>query len=210
MLLQDHFVATGHSLFKRRSFVLLTFLPFMAYALTRGEPIEAFLGPIGGEAFEKLALAMVCGGLLIRIMMVGHALAGTSGRNTHAQVAQQLNTTGFYSVTRNPLYLGNCMMYLGLVLTTQSLWLGAVMALVLVIYYERIIAAEEAFLTNEFGAPYTDWAAQTPAFFPRPDGWVKPGPALLLADHAAARISRHRRGLADAVSDRLGSACSRS
>jgi protein-S-isoprenylcysteine O-methyltransferase Ste14 len=128
MLLQDHFVATGHSLFKRRSFVLLTFLPFMAYALTRSEPIEAFLGPIGGEAFEIAALAMVFGGLLIRIMMVGHALAGTSGRNTHAQVARQLNTTGFYSVTRNPLYLGNCMMYLGLILTTQSLRLGAVMA----------------------------------------------------------------------------------
>ncbi len=174
MLLQEHFVSTGQNLFKRRSFVLLAFLPFMAYALTRGEPVEAFIGEVGGEAFEMAALALIVGGLLIRILTVGFAPAGTSGRNTHAQVAKQLNTTGFYSVTRNPLYLGNCMMYLGLVLTTQSLWLSVVMLLVLIIYYERIIAAEEAFLTEEFGTSYADWSAKTPAFLPRLNGWVPP------------------------------------
>ncbi|MGC9453013.1 MAG: methyltransferase family protein, partial [Oceanipulchritudo sp.] len=48
---------------------------------------------------------------------------GTSGRNTKQQVAYSLNTTGFYSVVRNPLYLGNFFMYLGIALFTHHWWL---------------------------------------------------------------------------------------
>ncbi|MGB8874133.1 MAG: hypothetical protein WCC75_12145, partial [Desulfobaccales bacterium] len=39
---------------------------------------------------------------------------GTSGRNTQGQVAETLNTTGIYSLVRNPLYLGNFLIWLGL------------------------------------------------------------------------------------------------
>ena len=31
----------------------------------------------------------------------------TSGRNTHDQVADSLNTSGIYSIVRHPLYVGN-------------------------------------------------------------------------------------------------------
>jgi len=59
-------------------------------------------------------------------------------------------------------------------LFTQSVMLALVLALVLLPYYERIIAAEESFLVQSFGQPYRDWAAATPAFIPRLTGWVRP------------------------------------
>lgn len=174
MLMNDHFTKSGATLFRWRSFVLGGFLPFVAYATWRGEIIEIRFGNMAGEIYETITLAMILVGLAIRAYTVGHVPAGTSGRNTRGQVANSLNTTGVYSVVRNPLYLGNAISYVGAVLYPQTLELGVAMVLVLVIYFERIIATEEQFLVKTFGETYTDWASRTPAFFPKFDNWQPP------------------------------------
>ena len=174
MLMNDHFVKSGATLFRWRSFVLGGFLPFVAYATWRGEIIEIQFGNLAGEIYEMITLAMIFIGLAIRAYTVGHVPAGTSGRNTRGQVANSLNTTGLYSVVRNPLYLGNAISYVGAVLYPQTLELGIAMVLVLVIYFERIIATEENFLVKTFGQTYTDWAKNTPAFFPNFRNWQPP------------------------------------
>ena len=45
-------------------------------------------------------------GFLVRFYTVGTTPQGTSGRNTKEQVAEELNSSGIYSVVRHPLYLG--------------------------------------------------------------------------------------------------------
>lgn len=175
MLLRDHLAHTGVSLFRWRSFVLLAFVPAIIWATTQGEQVEHVIGDFWGEVFELSAIGLVVLGELIRILTVGFVPAGTSGRNTGAgQVASRLNTTGAYAMVRNPLYLGNCMMYVGIALFSQSVMLALVMALVLLPYYERIIAAEESFLLDKFGSDYASWAARTPAFIPRLSQWQRP------------------------------------
>lgn len=179
MLLRDQMAQTGATLFRWRSYVLLAFVPAILWATLQGEAVEAAIGEFWGELFEGFAVALVVLGEGLRILTVGFVPAGTSGRNTGAgQVATRVNTTGTYSLVRNPLYLGNCLMYLGVVLFAQSLVLAVIFTLVLFIYYERIIAAEEAFLATKFGTEYTDWAAQTPAFLPRLTGWRAPDMAF--------------------------------
>lgn len=174
MLLGDHMQRTGQSLFRWRSYVFLAFVPFVALTLFNGELVETRFGEGVGDLYEGLCVAAVVLGEAIRILTVGFVPAGTSGRNTRAQIAEALNTTGAYSVVRNPLYLGNCLMYLGVVGYTQNLTLTLIFALVLVLYYERIIAAEEGFLSQKYGAAYHDWAARVPAFLPRLAGWKRP------------------------------------
>ncbi len=174
MLIRDHMSQSGKHLFRWRSYVLFAFLPFFVYAAFQGEVLEKIWGDTMGEAFEWFAIGMMVLGEGIRIATVGFVPRGTSGRNTHGQVAEVLNTSGLYSVVRNPLYLGNCLMYVGLALFSQNLALAVILALVLLPYYERIISAEESFLAEKFGAPYTDWAARTPAFIPRVTGFVAP------------------------------------
>jgi protein-S-isoprenylcysteine O-methyltransferase Ste14 len=174
MLLGERMSTNGGFLFRWRSFVPLIFLPLMLLTFPATEPVERFLGEIGEEVFEGFCLLLVVGGLLVRALTVGFVPGGTSGRNTRRQVAKVLNTSGLYSLTRNPLYVGNCLTYLGIVLLTQNLLLALTFALFLVIYYERIIMAEEAFLLKTFGQDYADWAVNVPAFLPRTTGWTRP------------------------------------
>ena len=174
MLLGEGMRASGGRLFRWRSFVLVIFLPLIALATMRGEPIERALGAFWGEAYEAACIALVLAGLGLRAMTVGFVPAKTSGRNTAGQVAASLNTTGWYSLTRNPLYLANCLIYLGVALYAQDLLLALALAFFLALYYERIILAEEAFLLERFGDDYRTWAAEVPVFFPRFHGWRRP------------------------------------
>lgn len=174
-MLSNRMVAAGHVLFRWRSYLLLAFVPLFLWAVWDGESIENHWGDAAGEVVETLAVLVLVLGEAIRIFTVGFVPRGTSGRNTDkGQIAERLNTTGLYSLTRNPLYLGNCLMYAGLALYTQHLWVVTVLVLVLALYYERIIAAEEDFLTRKFGDTYRDWAARTPTFWPRLSGFVRP------------------------------------
>jgi protein-S-isoprenylcysteine O-methyltransferase Ste14 len=105
---------------------------------------------------------------------VGYAPRGTSGRNTRGQVAEVLNTTGMYAVVRNPLYLGNFLMWLGLALFIKVWWCTLIVILCFILFYERIIFAEEKFLREKFGATFLDWAKTTPAIIPQLKNWRPP------------------------------------
>lgn len=191
-MLTDRMVAAGHVLFRWRSYLLFAFVPLFFWAVYQGEMIEAAWGKPAGEIAEGLAIMLLVLGEALRVLTVGFVPRGTSGRNTDkGQIAERLNTTGLYSVTRNPLYLGNCLMYVALALYTQNLWVVVVLALVLALYYERIIAAEESFLIEKFGASYREWVEQTPPFWPRLHGWRRPDMAFSLRtvirrEHASA------------------------
>lgn len=128
--------------------------------------------------YEKLKIAaflLSSLGMVIRMITVGLSAPNTSGRNTDNQVADSLNTTGMYSITRNPLYLGNYLMYLGIAILTNSLPFLIIYSLLFWIYYERIIYAEEIFLRNKFGDQYLSWARQTPIFIPNFRNWKRSG-----------------------------------
>lgn len=63
------------------------------------------------------ALLVSLVGLAVRVRTAGHTPYRTSDRRTaEGQVADELNTTGIYSVMRNPLYVGNFFMWLGIAL----------------------------------------------------------------------------------------------
>ena len=124
--------------------------------------------------WDWVCLSVSIFGLFIRATTVGFVDDGTSGRNTACQIASELNTTGWYSMVRNPLYLGNFLIMMGIILVPADLALMAVTGCLFWIYYERIISAEESFLSQKFGESYTAWSRSTPVFLPRLSGWVSP------------------------------------
>lgn len=165
MALRENFESSGNWLFRWRSyFPIVLVIMFLVALIDYQYP--------GGEEFahtwELICLVVSLFGLLIRIETIGHTPKGTSGRNTEeGQVAESLNTTGIYATLRNPLYLGNFFMWLGVAMFVGNFLLTIIFVLIFWLYYERIIFAEEAFLINKFGKEYTDWADRTPAFFPK-------------------------------------------
>ena len=175
MLLRTRLQDQGDFLFRWRGVLPLALIPLALAALVES-------GSFGGERFgglfeeiwESAGLAVTLCGAALRVATAGWAPAGTSGRNTRKQKADVLNTTGTYSIVRNPLYLGNLLILLGFTMETEVWWLPLVTALLFALYYERIILREEAFLTGRFGEQYLFWAARTPAFLPRPWLWQRP------------------------------------
>ncbi len=171
MPLREEIEDAGNWLFRWRSYlptvVLIIFLLAMLdYAYPSADPQYNFL-------WEIFCLTVSFFGLTIRVLTIGHTPEGTSGRNTTEQIAESLNTTGIYSVVRNPLYLGNFFMGLGLALFPYLWWLVLIYILIFWLYYERIILAEEAFLREKFGQAYLDWAEKTPVFIPKLDQYTK-------------------------------------
>ncbi len=105
-------------------------------------------------------------GFIIRAYTIGTTPKGTSGRNTQNQVAESLNETGIYSTVRHPLYLGNYLMWIGIVAFTFNIYFFIIVSLAFWIYYERIMFTEERFLERKFGETYLNWSLKVPAFIP--------------------------------------------
>jgi protein-S-isoprenylcysteine O-methyltransferase Ste14 len=165
-------VASGNRLFKQRSI-----LPwFFFFILMAGMREFHYLGGsyLSNLWWEALCWAVSGLGLVVRCYTIGHAPKGTSGRNTSKQVADTLSTTGIYSLVRNPLYVGNFLMGLGVVMFPHHAYVIGLYILSFWLYYEHVILAEEAFLIDKYGATYTEWAARTPVFVPKLSGFVPP------------------------------------
>ncbi len=179
MGLREEFEKSGVWLFRWRSYLPLVMIGVFSLALKRfhypghNHPLD--------QLWEIISLAVSCIGLGIRIYTVGTVPKGTSGRNIKAQQADSFNTNGMYSIVRHPLYLGNFLIWFGIVLSIRSWWLLFTSGLIFWLYYERIMFAEEEYLRRKFGEAFLKWSEKTPAFFPRFKNWRPPGRPFSLA-----------------------------
>lgn len=143
----------GNFLFKHRSF---TPLPLIVLVFIIFKPID--LG--AANIFINLGGFMVSlFGESIRVIAVGYSHKGTSGRERFLK-AEALNTTGIYSLVRNPLYIGNLLIFSGLVAVFANIWAEVVVAVFLIAQYYFIILSEEDFLSREYGKEYQDYCVR--------------------------------------------------
>jgi protein-S-isoprenylcysteine O-methyltransferase Ste14 len=164
--------AQGQWLFRWRSYLPLVFLILFIPAF--GDYRYLFGNNTADLIWEAVCLFIGLFGVAIRCLVIGYVPQNTSGRNTKQQVADTLNTNGMYSLLRNPLYLGNFFIGAAPILFFHTWWLCVIYVLTFILYYERIIVMEEAFLSDKFGDDYVQWSLQTPALFPKHLRWRKP------------------------------------
>jgi protein-S-isoprenylcysteine O-methyltransferase Ste14 len=166
MALREEFERSGNWLFRWRSYLPI-FIILMVILSLRDYPLY-IINAQWASMWDAFCLIIGFAGLGIRIITIGQVPRGTSGRNVNSHVAESLNTTGIYSVVRNPLYLGNYFMGLAIAFFPMQWWLPVIYSLLFWLYYERIIFSEEAFLRAKFGDIYLQWTETTPPFFPKP------------------------------------------
>lgn len=100
-----------------------------------------------------LGLIITVSGQLIRGLTIGLAYIVRGGQNKKVY-ADHLVTEGIFRHCRNPLYVGNILMLLGVgILSNSILFVGILMPLFLFIY-QAIVLAEENFLRNKFGKDF--------------------------------------------------------
>jgi protein-S-isoprenylcysteine O-methyltransferase Ste14 len=172
MPLQEEFALSGAWLFRRRSYLPLVLLALVLAQL----PHFQYLG--GSRRFDQIwvlvCLCIAAAGVAVRVLTVGYAPRGTSGRTTRSPEASQLVTSGMYSVVRHPLYVGNLLIWVGVAAVLHTWWLVVLIVLVWTLYHERIMFAEEELLRRQFGDAFVEWASRTPAFIPNLRLWRTP------------------------------------
>lgn len=159
-------VRYGNFLFHHRNklfpIVLLSlFFAFRPVLLGGDERLDHYLDAAG--VFVALA------GQLLRVAVIGYVYIIRGGKNERIY-AEDLVTGGFFSHSRNPLYLGNMLVLLGLFMIHNSPWLYAIGIPFFLIGYIAIVAAEEAYLREKFGGAYDAYARDVPRWFPRLKG----------------------------------------
>lgn len=170
--MQDDLVSSGSWLFKWRGYMpLITMIILLPAMLQFTYPWQSHMID---QLFDFACYAVSLLGLAIRVVTVGYVPRDTSGRNTKGQVALRLNTSGMYSVVRHPLYFANFWMWMGVAMFPRVWWVPVLMGGFFIFLYERIVCAEEAFLTEKFGDSYREWSSRTPLWWPRFKNWAAP------------------------------------
>ncbi len=110
--------------------------------------------------------AVAMSGEMLRIWSV--SFAGSETRTTSGVGGTYLVTQGPYSIVRNPLYVGNIMIYTGIGIMSNALfpYLQISGLLFFTFQYYCIILAEENFLSNKFSETYSQYKSSVNRFIP--------------------------------------------
>ena len=111
-------------------------------------PTTVVVGAVVLAAGVALALAGIAEVVRHRTTIVPHRPVST------------LVTTGIYRRSRNPMYTGLAIAYLGGALLTGSWWPLAALPLALLAVRGLVIAPEERYLAGNFGQTYIDYRAR--------------------------------------------------
>ena len=113
---------------------------------------DAWIWPIGLTVFFL--------GVLIRVWAQTHL-------HYRLAVRKVLTTTGPYLFIRNPIYVANTLMLLGVTILSELLWLLPVMFLWCAFVYSLVVRREERHLTEKYGEPYIAFMKDVPRWIPR-------------------------------------------
>ncbi len=103
-------------------------------------------------AWTLRGVLIICGAVLSGSAILKFKGVGTTVRPDRA--ASTLVVVGPYRITRNPMYLGLALVYVGIAIAVQSVWALILLPVVLAIIQRRAIEPEEAFLERRFGTSY--------------------------------------------------------
>lgn len=87
---------------------------------------------------------------------------------------EELTTGGPYRLTRNPLYVGNFLMGLGVAVMGGRLLLVGLFLLLFVPAYHALVRKEEKRLVERYGGSFFAYCKEVPRFIPNWKAWPPP------------------------------------
>jgi protein-S-isoprenylcysteine O-methyltransferase Ste14 len=114
-----------------------------------------------------LGFLVVLKGELIRLW--GVSWAGSETRTTGTVGGTYLIVSGPFAYVRNPLYLGNILIYTGIGIMSFALfpYLQIIGLLFFYLQYSLIVKEEEKYLAQQFSKDYEEYVKNVPRFLPR-------------------------------------------
>ena len=159
--------AIGRLIFRRRN---VLFPALLGAALSLSPP-----RPFGEPWWDLIAVAgvaLMMLGQALRIITIGLDYVKRGGKRKRIY-ADRLVTAGIYAHARNPMYVGNLMVVLGLFMLVGQPWSMAIATGFFVLAYASVVRAEERYLLERFGEEYLAYCAAAPRWLPRIGGIVR-------------------------------------
>lgn len=117
------------------------------------------LSRFSGSAVERTGWGLLVIGVIIAASgVLTFRRARTAIIPSHG--ASRLVTTGPYRYTRNPMYTGLTIAYVGVAALIDSAWPLILLPVVLIVLVRLVISREEAYLNSAFGAEYSAYRAR--------------------------------------------------
>lgn len=111
----------------------------------------------------RIGVLVVAAGEGIRLWAVHHI--GAISR-TRSDRLGPLIDSGPFGRVRNPLYVGNILLWLGFALSANLPWLAPIIVALLAFEYHAIVRWEESLLASRMGDPYRDYMTRVPRWIP--------------------------------------------
>lgn len=144
----------GGWLFRQRSWLPL---PLVAALLLIPPP------PHAPPSLLVIGALVVALGEIIRLWAVLHI--GAISR-TRSDRLGPLIASGPFAYVRNPLYVGNILLWTGFSIAARLVWLAPIVVLLLALEYHAIVRWEEQLLITRIGEPYTRYMRDVPRWVP--------------------------------------------
>jgi protein-S-isoprenylcysteine O-methyltransferase Ste14 len=151
----DTLIRLGGWLFRHRTSLPLP-VAIAILTLRIGESPRSFALSLSG-------VALTAAGELLRLWGVHHI--GAISR-TRSDRLGPLIDTGPFALIRNPLYVGNVLIWLGFAVTARLVWLAPVIVVLLGLEYHAIVRWEETLLRQRLGDTYRDYVSRVPRWLP--------------------------------------------
>ena len=157
-------ITIGNFFFKYRNWLfiilyLLLFVPSPPLFSENTFGAQYYWWPI------TIGLVITISGQLIRGATIGLAYIIRGGKEGKVY-AEELVTSGIFNHCRNPLYVGNILMLLGVGVLSNSLLYVVVIMPFFMLIYQAIVLAEENFLRNKFGGAFDNYCSRVNRWIP--------------------------------------------
>ena len=123
--------------------------------------------------------------VLAGAVIVAAGLAIRANASGQLKKNEELATSGPYSYTRNPLYLGSILLGIGFAVAARNLWIWVLLLALFVLIYVPVIRSEEEFLRATF-PDFESYARRVPRLLPRWSG------ESLTGNFSRERYLKHR------------------
>lgn len=164
-------IPIGNFFFKYRNvififFYLALFIPSPAIWTAENAGVHYYWWPV------CIGLVITFSGQLVRLISIGLVYIIRGGKDKKVY-AEDLVTRGMFNHVRNPLYVGNLLMLIGVGILSNSLIYAAIMLPVFMFVYQAIVLAEELFLRNKFGEQFDAYCKRVNRWLINPAGLSK-------------------------------------
>jgi protein-S-isoprenylcysteine O-methyltransferase Ste14 len=156
--------AYGNYLFRYRNAVFPLATIALAIAFRPAHP-----GAGADIVLDIAGIAIVALGQTLRAAVIGLAYIKRGGVNKRIH-ADTLVTEGLFAHCRNPLYVGNLMILLGVMVVFNNPWVYVVGGAFFTLSYAAIVLAEESFLSAKFAGAYEAYCRDVPRWWIDPRG----------------------------------------